>query len=95
MMAFVKSLNSGLKPVIVNLTNRFRVTVRLSLRVSRRLRRTGGRLHVGYVRLFSSRSQTTSNLWSEKKIWKIGDHYFSTFFCALLLRNRLMAKFVV
>ena len=34
MMAFVKSLNSGLKPVIVNLTNRFRVTVRLSLRVS-------------------------------------------------------------
>ena len=34
MMAFVKSLNSGLKPVIVNLTNRFRVAVRLSLRVS-------------------------------------------------------------
>ena len=88
MMAFVKSLNSGLKPVIVNLTNRFRVAVRLSLRVSP----WGGRLHVGYVRLFSSRSQTTSNLWSEKKIWKIGDHYFSTFFCALLLRNRLMAK---
>ena len=34
MMAFVKSLNSGLKQVIVNLTNRFRVAVRLSLRVS-------------------------------------------------------------
>ena len=57
MVAFVKSLNSGLKPVIVNLTNRFRVAVRLSIRVSPW--GGGGRLHVGYVRLFSSRSQTT------------------------------------
>ena len=66
MMAFVKSLNSGLKPVIVNLTNRFRVAVRLSLRVSP-WGGGGAPRHVGYVRLFSSRSQTTSNLWSEKK----------------------------
>ena len=50
------------------------------------------RLHVGYVRLFSNRSQMMSNMWSKQKIWKISDHYFSTFFSALLLRNRLMAK---